>query len=140
MGERAQTRTDHLRQIVRYLGWRPVGMPSGKSSMSSCWPGRWSTIPQVAVHLACEFLISERWCAPGWCTCSRSVGCSVPGEQSQPAEHCDRDQVQQSEQHGPRSCHEHLESTKPQVTTLVMGFGTLQAQRVGSQRSHVVAG
>jgi hypothetical protein len=54
------------------------------------------------------------------------LGRSGAGEQPQPAEHCDRDQVQQSEQHGPRSCHEHLESTKPQVTTPVLGFGTLQ--------------
>ncbi|MGH3706543.1 MAG: DUF4158 domain-containing protein, partial [Pseudonocardiaceae bacterium] len=29
-GERAQTRTDHLREIVRYLGWRPAGMPEWK--------------------------------------------------------------------------------------------------------------
>jgi hypothetical protein len=28
--------------------------------------------------------------------------------------------------HDPRSCHKHPESTKPQVTTLVIGFGTLQ--------------
>ncbi|MGH3856726.1 MAG: hypothetical protein ACRDR6_25215, partial [Pseudonocardiaceae bacterium] len=26
-GERAQTRTDHLREIIHYMGWRPVGMP-----------------------------------------------------------------------------------------------------------------
>jgi hypothetical protein len=56
------------------------------------------------------------------------LGCGVAGEQPQPAEHCDRDQVQQSEQHGPRSCHEHLELTKLQVTTLVMGFGALHAR------------
>jgi hypothetical protein len=36
------------------------------------------------------------------------LGCGVAGEQPQPAEHSDRDQVQQSEQRGPRSCHEHL--------------------------------
>jgi hypothetical protein len=29
-GERAQTRTDHLQEIVRYLGWRPAGMPEWK--------------------------------------------------------------------------------------------------------------
>jgi hypothetical protein len=29
-GQRAQTRTDHLREIVRYLGWRPAGMPEWK--------------------------------------------------------------------------------------------------------------
>jgi hypothetical protein len=47
------------------------------------------------------------------------LGCGVAGEQPQPAEHCDRDQVQQSEQHGPRSCHGYAQSTQPQVTTLV---------------------
>jgi hypothetical protein len=59
-------------------------------------------------------------------------GCGVAGEQSQPAEHCDRDQIQQSEQHDPRSCHEHSESTKPQVTTLMLGFGTLHAAPTAS--------
>jgi Domain of unknown function (DUF4158) len=29
-GERAQTRTDHLREIVRYVGWRPVAAPEWK--------------------------------------------------------------------------------------------------------------
>jgi len=26
-GERAQTRTDHLREVLRYTGWRLVGAP-----------------------------------------------------------------------------------------------------------------
>lgn len=29
-GEWAQTRTDHLREIVRYLGWCPAGMSEWK--------------------------------------------------------------------------------------------------------------
>jgi hypothetical protein len=28
-GQRARTRTDHLREIVRYLRWRPVGWAAG---------------------------------------------------------------------------------------------------------------
>jgi len=46
-------------------------------------------------------------------------GCGVAGELPQPAEHCDTDQVQQSELHGPRSCHKRSQPTKPQVTTPV---------------------
>ncbi|MGH3533121.1 MAG: DUF4158 domain-containing protein [Pseudonocardiaceae bacterium] len=52
-GERAQTRTDHLREIIHYMGWRPVGIPEWKEldgflfaramdhdSRSSCLPWR----------------------------------------------------------------------------------------------------
>jgi hypothetical protein len=49
-------------------------------------------------------------------------------EQPQPAEQPDRDQIQHSEQHGSRSCHDHMASSKHQVTTCVAGFGTAQVR------------
>jgi hypothetical protein len=54
------------------------------------------------------------------------LGSGAAGEQPQPAEHRDTDQIQQSKQHGPRSCHDHRDATKHQVTTRVMNFGTVQ--------------
>jgi hypothetical protein len=37
------------------------------------------------------------------------LGGGAAGKQPEPAEHGDRDQLQQSEQHGSRSCHAHVE-------------------------------
>src|ERR1700712_1855424 len=54
------------------------------------------------------------------------LGGSAASEQPEPAEDCDTEQIQQSEQHGSRSCHDHAEPTKPQLTGLVTSFGTLQ--------------
>jgi hypothetical protein len=54
------------------------------------------------------------------------LGRGCAGEQSEPADQPDRDQIPQSEQHGPRSCHDHAVSLKPQVTTRVTSFGTAQ--------------
>jgi Domain of unknown function (DUF4158) len=42
-GERAQTRTEHLRAAAHYLGWRPAKALGSRSWRSSCWRGRWST-------------------------------------------------------------------------------------------------
>jgi hypothetical protein len=53
-------------------------------------------------------------------------------EQLELAEAPDRDQMQQPEQHGMRSCHDHRPTPKPQVTTIVMSFGTPQGVRKGS--------
>ncbi|WP_327181895.1 DUF4158 domain-containing protein [Streptomyces sp. NBC_01334] len=46
-GEREQTRTDHLREVVAYCAAGGYGIgASGRTSMSSCSRGRWSTIPR----------------------------------------------------------------------------------------------
>jgi hypothetical protein len=37
------------------------------------------------------------------------LGSGAAGEQPKPAKHRDIDQIQQSEQHGSRSCHAHVE-------------------------------
>lgn len=59
------------------------------------------------------------------------VGRTGAREQLEPAEAPDRDQIQQPEQHGMRSCHDHRSTPKPQVTTIVMSFGTPQGVRKG---------
>ncbi|MGH3568800.1 MAG: DUF4158 domain-containing protein [Pseudonocardia sp.] len=42
-GRREQTRTDHLRVVMAYRGWRSAEELSLKSLTSFCWLGRWST-------------------------------------------------------------------------------------------------
>jgi hypothetical protein len=65
-GERAQTRTDHLREIVRYLGWRLVGMPEWKELDEFVFARAMEhDSPKLLFTLACEFLISERVVRPG---------------------------------------------------------------------------
>jgi hypothetical protein len=65
-GERAQTRTDHLREIVRYLGWRPVGPPEWKELDEFLFARAMEhDSPRLLFGLACEFLISERVVRPG---------------------------------------------------------------------------
>jgi hypothetical protein len=44
------------------------------------------------------------------------------GSIRKPAEQPDHDQIQQSEQHSLRSCHDHVVSPNPQVATLVMSL------------------
>jgi hypothetical protein len=55
------------------------------------------------------------------------LGGGAAAKQPKPAEHRDRDQIQQSKQHGPRSCHDHIATNtrSPQVTS----FGTVQERR-----------
>jgi Domain of unknown function (DUF4158)/Transposase domain (DUF772) len=65
-GERAQTRTDHLREIVRYLGWRPAGMPEWKELDEFLFARAMEhDSAKLLCTLACEFLISERVVRPG---------------------------------------------------------------------------
>ena len=65
-GERAQTRTDHLREIVRYLGWRSVGPPEWKELDEFLFARAMEhDSPKLLFGLACEFLISERVVRPG---------------------------------------------------------------------------
>jgi hypothetical protein len=65
-GGRAQTRTDHLREIVRYLGWRPVEAPEWKELDEFLFARAMEhDSPKLLFGLACEFLISERVVRPG---------------------------------------------------------------------------
>jgi len=66
-GQRAQTRTDHLREIVRYLRWRSVGGPPGWKEFDEFLFIRAMEhdSPKLLFGLACEFLISERVVRPG---------------------------------------------------------------------------
>lgn len=51
-GERAQTRTDHLREVVRYLGWRLVGAPEWKELDEFLFaPGDGARLTDVAVRV-----------------------------------------------------------------------------------------
>jgi hypothetical protein len=54
---------------------------------------------------------------------------TVQGEQPEPAEHRDRDQIQQSEQHGTGSWHDHRHQGH-QVTACVTSFGTVHVSGV----------
>jgi hypothetical protein len=65
-GERAQTRTDHLQEIVRYLGWRPAGMPEWKELDEFLFARAMEhDSPKLLFMLVCEFLLSERVVRPG---------------------------------------------------------------------------
>ncbi|MGH3869779.1 MAG: DUF4158 domain-containing protein [Pseudonocardiaceae bacterium] len=65
-GERAQTRTDHLREIARYLGWRPAGMSEWKELDEFLFARAMEhDSPKLLFTLACEFLLSERVVRPG---------------------------------------------------------------------------
>ena len=65
-GERSQTRTDHLRQIVRYLGWRQVDPPGWKELDEFLFARAMEhDSPRLLFTLACEFLISQRVVRPG---------------------------------------------------------------------------
>ena len=72
---REQTRTDHLRQVAAYLGWRSCGPMELKAlddflllrAMEHDAPG-------VLFHLACEHLRSERIIRPGVITLVERVG------------------------------------------------------------------
>jgi len=72
---REQTRTDHLRQVAAYLGWRSCGPMELKAlddflllrAMEHDAPG-------VLFHLACEHLRSERIIRPGVITLVEWVG------------------------------------------------------------------
>jgi hypothetical protein len=65
-GQRAQTRTNHLQEILRYLGWRPAGMPEWKELDQFLFARAMEhDSPKLLFMLACEFLLSERVVRPG---------------------------------------------------------------------------
>jgi len=65
-GERAQTRTDHLREVLRYAGWRVVGAPEWKQ-LDEFLVARAMEhdSPKVLFGSACEYLLSEQVVRPG---------------------------------------------------------------------------
>ncbi len=65
-GERAQTRTDHLREVLRYAGWRLVGAPEWKQLDEFLIARAMEhDSPKVLLGSVCEYLISERVARPG---------------------------------------------------------------------------
>jgi len=65
-GERAQTRTDHLREVLRYAGWRLVGAPEWKQLDEFLIARAMEhDSPRVLLGSVCEYLISERVVRPG---------------------------------------------------------------------------
>ncbi len=65
-GERAQTRTDHLREVLRYAGWRVVAAPEWKQLDEFLFARAMEhDSPKVLFGSACEYLISERVVRPG---------------------------------------------------------------------------
>ena len=65
-GEREQTRTDHLRSVARYLGWRLAG-PLELRELDEFLLARAMEhdAPTLLFRLACEHLISARVIRPG---------------------------------------------------------------------------
>ena len=65
-GRREQTRTGHLREIVRYAGWRAIDEAGWKELDEFLFA--WALehdLPALLFRLACEYLISERVVRPG---------------------------------------------------------------------------
>jgi hypothetical protein len=56
-GEREQTRTDHLREVVAYAGWRTVDTGSGRTSTSSCSPPQRGELVGQA-----QIAVGDPWC------------------------------------------------------------------------------
>jgi hypothetical protein len=70
-GAREQTRTDHLRQIAGFCGWRPMGDAQWKELEEFLFARAMEhDSPKLLFRLACEFLLSGRVSAPVWCCCS----------------------------------------------------------------------
>src|SRR6266545_2175295 len=67
-GERAQTRTDHLRLVTEYLSWKPAGSDGvAVKELEEFLLGRAMEhdSPTALFNLACEYLISARTVRPG---------------------------------------------------------------------------
>jgi hypothetical protein len=70
-GDRTRTRTDHLREVVRYSGWRPVGVPEWKELDEFLFARAMEhDSPKLLFGLACEYLLSERVVRPGQDACA----------------------------------------------------------------------
>ncbi|GIE98717.1 Tn3 family transposase [Paractinoplanes rishiriensis] len=65
-GEREQTRTDHLREVVGYAGWRTVDTGGWKELDEFLFARAMEhDSPKLLFRLACEYLISSRVVRPG---------------------------------------------------------------------------
>ena len=69
-GRREQTRTDHLREVARYLGWRTMDEPAWKQLGEFLFARAMEhDAPRLLFRLACEYLASARLIRPGLVTC-----------------------------------------------------------------------
>jgi hypothetical protein len=65
-GAREQSRTDHLREIIRYLGWRPMDSLEWKELEEFLFARAMEhDSPKLLFRQACEYLISARVVRPG---------------------------------------------------------------------------
>lgn len=65
-GEREQTRTDHLRQVAAYCGWRAMDTAEWKDLDEFLFARAMEhDSPKLLFRLACEYLISSRVVRPG---------------------------------------------------------------------------
>jgi len=65
-GAREQTRTDHLREVVAYLGWRQVDPPRWKDLEEFLFARPMEhDSPKLLFRQACEYLSSSRLVRPG---------------------------------------------------------------------------
>ncbi|GAA4967290.1 Tn3-like element TnAs3 family transposase [Actinoplanes utahensis] len=65
-GVREQTRTDHLREIARYAGWRPADEVQWKQLQEFLFSRAMEhDSPRLLFRLACEYLASVRVIRPG---------------------------------------------------------------------------
>ena len=73
-GKRAQTRTEHVRLVAQYLGWRPAGSMELKELDEFLLARAMEhDSPTLLFRLACEYLISARVIRPGPETVVRRV-------------------------------------------------------------------
>lgn len=73
-GKRAQTRTEHVRLVAQYLGWRPAGAMELKELDEFLLARAMEhDSPTLLFRLACEYLISARVIRPGPETVVRRV-------------------------------------------------------------------
>src|SRR3954454_24303602 len=65
-GARSQTRTDHLREIAAYAGWRTTDAAEWKELDEFLFARAMEhDSPKLLFRLACEYLISSRVVRPG---------------------------------------------------------------------------
>ncbi len=65
-GEREQTRTDHLREVADYAGWRSVDTAEWKDLEEFLFARAMEhDSPKLLFRLACEYLLSSRVIRPG---------------------------------------------------------------------------
>ena len=65
-GQRGQTRTEHLREVLAYTGWRTVDRPGWKELDEFLFARAMEhDSPKLLFRLACEYLASQRMVRPG---------------------------------------------------------------------------